>query len=66
MDLRQFALDMLQRNPQIGQNPNSQAMIQALQSGNNAQGEQLANNILQSYGMSKEDGIKMARRFFGI
>lgn len=55
-----YAMQMIRNNPQIAQNPNSQAMIQAIENGDEVAGTQLANNILNTYGLSKEQGISMA------
>lgn len=43
-----------------------QNYINVLQSGNAAEGEALANNLLKSMGLSKEDAIAQARNFFHI
>lgn len=66
MDMRQWALSLIERNPNISNNPNTQAMIDVLKSGDNARGEQMANNLLQSMGMSREDALSQARGFFGL
>lgn len=66
MDMRQWALSLIAKNPNIAGNPNAQAMIDVLKSGDNARGEQMANNLLQSMGMSREDAISQAKGFFGL
>lgn len=46
---------------QMGQqNPMKREMINALLTGDRAKGEQLANNILQSYGLSREEALQQA------
>lgn len=50
----QFALNMIQRNPQIANNPRAQDMIKVIQSGDSARGQQLAENLCQTYGVTDE------------
>lgn len=61
-----FAMQILQRNPQVSNNPTAQQFLQVIQSGDSAKGEQIANNILKSYGMSREQGVNQALGFFGL
>lgn len=55
-----FAMQMIKNNPNLAQNPNAQAMIQTIQSGDEQAGIQMANNILNSYGLTKEQGLNIA------
>lgn len=62
-------LDMLmqraiQNNPNLANNPNSQRIIQILQSGDSKAGEELARNICQSLGMSPEQAYQQAIQGF--
>ena len=41
-------------------------MLGVLMSGDKARCEELANNILQTRGISREDAVSQARRFFGV
>lgn len=66
MNLQQFAMNLISRNPNIRNNPNFQPMIQAIETGDSARGEQLANNLLQSMGVSREDALAKARQFFNL
>lgn len=66
MNLQQFAMNLISRNPNVRNNPTAQAMVQAIESGDNARGEQLASNLIQSMGVSREDAIAQARRFFSL
>lgn len=61
-----FALSMLGKNPNIGNNPNAQAMLSAIRSNDQQAGEQMARNICKSYGVSEQEAISQARRFFGL
>lgn len=62
----QFAMQMIQRNPQISNNPTAQQYLQIIQNGDSTKGEQIADNILKSYGMNREQGINQALGFFGF
>lgn len=55
---------MIQRNPQIQNNPMAQNFIGILQSGDSKRGEEVANNLLSTYGMTKEQAMNQVRNFF--
>lgn len=63
MNLQQMAMMMLQNNPNIKNNPMAQQALQIIQSGDNAAGEQMAMNLCQTYGVSKEQAIKQAQEW---
>lgn len=54
------------RNPSIANNPNARAMLEVVQSGDSMRGEQIANNLLKTYGMTKEEALQQARGFFHL
>ncbi len=56
---------LLQRNPQIQTNPLAKNMMNVLQNGDAAKGEEIARNLCQSYGVSPEQAYNMAMQFFG-
>lgn len=56
-----LAAQMIRNNPNIQQTPLAQAGINAILSNDAKAGEQLANNILNSMGMTKEEALKIAR-----
>jgi len=66
MDLQKFALSMLEKNPNIAGNPNAQAMIDVIRNNDSVQGEQIARNICNSYGLTPEQATAQARQFFHI
>lgn len=66
MDMRQWALDLIEKNPNISSNPMGKQMVEVIKSGDSAKGEQLANNILSTYGISRDDAIAQAKKFFGF
>lgn len=65
-NLQNFALNLLMRNPRIANNPQAQTMINAIRSGDQKRGEEIANNICRANGVSKEDAINSAKQFFKL
>lgn len=65
-NMRDMALNLLMQNPNIANNPNAQEFIQVIQNGDSAKGEQIAQNLCNTYGMSKEDAIRNAKSFFHL
>lgn len=62
----QLAMNLINQNPNIASNPQAQELMQIIKSGDSERGEQMANNILNSYGISKEKGLSDAKKFFGL
>ncbi len=56
----EFAMSILKSNPKFNSNPMAQQLIKCIQNNDTEAGEALANNILKTYGISKEDGIQQA------
>lgn len=65
-DLRQIAMQALQRNPQVANSPQGRQFMQILQSGDVAAGQQMAQNMCQAYGVSEQDAIKQVAQHFNI
>lgn len=65
-NMRDMALNLLMQNPNIANNPNAQEFIQVIQNGDSIKGEQIAQNLCNTYGMSKEDAIRNAKSFFHL
>lgn len=67
---QQFAMNLIQQqmkqNPNFANNANMKSMIDVIQSGDAARGEQIANNLLSSMGVPKDQAIQQAKQFFGI
>lgn len=66
MNMRDMALNLLAQNPNIVNNPNAQEFIQVIQNGDSVKGAQIAQNLCDTYGISKEDAIKNAKSFFHL
>lgn len=60
----QFLMSQIQQNPNITSNPQAQSYIQIIQFGDQKKGEEIAQNLLKSYGMTKEQGMAQVKRFF--
>lgn len=62
-----WAAQMVEQNRKnLGDDADTQKMIQAIQSGNASQGEALANDILKKAGVSREQALQMAQQKFGL
>lgn len=66
MDPMQFAMSMIQNNPQVMNNPMAQNYIGVIQSRDAQKGQQLAENICRSYGITPQQAIQQAKQFFHI
>lgn len=65
-NMRDVALNLLSQNPNVANNPNAQEFIKVIQNGDSVRGEQIAQNLCNSYGMSKEDALRNAKSFFHL
>lgn len=61
-----LALDIIQKNPALANNPNAREMIDVIRNGDAAKGQQIAKNLCDTYGVKPEDAISQARSFFHI
>lgn len=61
-----FAMQMMMKNSGAQNTPMGREFMDILQSGDERRGIQLANNLCQSYGTSKEDALNQARQFFHL
>ncbi len=64
--LEVFAKNLLASNPNIANNPINQELINVIQNNDSKRGEEIANNLCQTYGITKEEAIRRARMFFNI
>lgn len=62
--MRDIALNILAVNPTVSGNPNAQQMIDVIRRGDSVQGEQIARNLCQTYGITPEQAVEQARRMF--
>lgn len=66
MDIKDIAINMIRRNPRFANNPQAQNYLQIIQSGNSQQGEQIARNLCQTYGVTPDQAVQQARNFFNL
>lgn len=62
----QFLQNAMRQNPNIANNSQAQNFLQILQSGDAQKGQQVAENLLKTYGMTKEQGMNQVHNFFHI
>lgn len=62
----QFLQNAMRQDPNIANNPQAQNFLQILQSGDTQKGQQVAENLLKTYGMTKEQGMNQVHNFFHI
>lgn len=62
----QFLQNAMRQNPSIANNLQAQNFLQILQSGDAQKGQQVAENLLKTYGMTKEQGMNQVHNFFHI
>lgn len=65
-NVKNFAMNLIRNNPQIANNPNANEMLNVIQNGDNARGQQIAENLCKTYGMTPEQALSQAKQFFGI
>lgn len=65
-DPKSLAMSLLSKNPQIANNPNAQELLQVIQNGDSQRGQQIADNLCSTYGVTKEQAIRDAKNFFNI
>lgn len=47
-------------------NPQVQSMLNVVQNGDATQGEEIANNLCQTFGVTKEEAVQQAISYFGL
>lgn len=57
---------LISRNPNIANNPRNQEFLNVIRSGDSVRGQQIAENLCNTYGVSKEEAIMQAKKFFNI
>lgn len=68
--LQAFAMNLIEnrmrQDPNFGKDENARHAIDILRSGDEKAGIELANNYLQSFGCSRDEGLQRAMQFFGV
>lgn len=65
-NIMQNLVSVAMNNPQVKNSPLAKEGLGAIFSNDNRKGEEIANNILASYGLTKEQGVEQAKRYFNI
>ncbi len=66
IDPMQFLLNKALNDPRIANNPQAKEWLKVIQTNDSTKGEQIAQNILNSYGLSKDEAMKQAMAFFNL
>lgn len=61
-----FAMNLINRNPNIANNPRSKEMIDVIMSGDQNRGEMIATNLCQTYCTTPQQAVIDAKRFFNL
>lgn len=64
--IQNFVGNIIASNPAIANNPQAQNYINVIQSGDANRGQQIADNICKTYGVSRDEALNQAMQFFGI
>ena len=65
-DLKNMAMNLLAKNPAITNSPQAQNYLGVIQNGDSARGQQIAENLCQTYGISRDEAIRQAKQFFNL
>lgn len=66
IDPKTILMNMMQNNPNFQNNPVAQNYVNVLLSGDSKRGEEIANNLLKSYGVTKEQALDAAKKMFNL
>ena len=62
----QFVQNVVRNNPQLQTNPQAQQMLNVIMSGDSVRGQQIAQNLCKSMGITPEDALANAKRCFNM
>ena len=66
MGLAQMAMNKISSDSNLQKNPQARAFMDIMQRGDVAQGQQMARNLCQSFGVSEQEALQQAKSFFRI
>lgn len=66
MALAQMAMNRISSDPSFRNNPQAKAFVDIMQRGDITQGQEMAKNLCQSYGVSEQEALQQAKSFFRI
>lgn len=61
-----MAMNRISSDPSFRNNPQAKAFVDIMQRGDIAQGQEMAKNLCQSYGVSEQEALQQAKSFFRI
>lgn len=64
--LAQMAINKINSDPRMQNNPQAREFLSIMQTGDVARGEEMARNLCNSYGVSQQQAIQQAKQFFRI
>lgn len=65
-NIQNFAMQVIQSNPDIAENEQYQDMIQAIQNNDAQRGIEIANNILNNMRVTPQQALAIAAKRFGF
>ena len=63
---QQLVTRLVMSNPQIRSNPRAVEMLEVIERGDSARGEKIAENLCATYGVSRDEAVAQARRYFNL
>ena len=66
MTIRDIALSIISNNPSFANNPRAQEYISIIKNNDSQRGNEIAQNLCATYGMSVDQAVCQAKQFFGI
>lgn len=61
-----MAMNMIQNSPAVKNNPEAQQYIEVIKSGDDAEGQRLAEELCSKHGETPQSASTKAKRFFGL
>lgn len=66
MSIQDLISNLINNNPNIQNNPQAKEYLDVIQHNDSARGQQIAENLCKTYGVSTEEAVNRAKQFFGI
>lgn len=66
MNVQQLAMTLIRQNPNVAHNPQAQEMLGAIENNDSVKGKAIAQNLCNTYGVTRDQAVAQAKRYFGI
>lgn len=66
MNINDVAINIIKNNPNIANNEMAKDLINVIETNDYKRGEEIAMNMCNTYGVTKEQAIQKAIQFFGL